>query len=295
MARRSLLGLETRDGYGHLRDDAAPAASATEAPAAVEATPAAPAAPADVAYDEAPSDDDAAVSFEARDEALAIRCRVVRAPGLEGLCDGRSLRALLATVKPRALVALPGPDGGAAAAALAAFARERLAPRGGAAHVATPAAGAAADLGAWLGRAPLVDARLSWRVLQAQAAGAVTLGDGYDVCRVRDAVLVDADGDAPPALVLAPELPDAAPPAAGPRPPRLWLSAKDVVLPALKARLAAEGVAAAFRAGALVCAGTVVVRKTVDDRGAGRIVVDGPLCDEYYTVSRIVRDAFALV
>ena len=32
-----------------------------------------------------------------------------------------------------------------------------------------------------------------------------------------------------------------------------------------------------------------------DDRGAGRIVVDGPLCDEYYTVSRIVRDAFALV
>ena len=107
MARRSLLGLETRDGYGHLRDDAAPATSATEAPAAVESAPAAPAAPADVAYDEAPSDDDAAVSFEARDEALAIRCRVVRAPGLEGLCDGRSLRALLATVKPRALVALP--------------------------------------------------------------------------------------------------------------------------------------------------------------------------------------------
>ena len=32
MARRSLLGLETRDGYGHLRDDAAPATSATEAP-----------------------------------------------------------------------------------------------------------------------------------------------------------------------------------------------------------------------------------------------------------------------
>ena len=30
VARRSLLGLETRDGYGHLRDDAAPAASATE-------------------------------------------------------------------------------------------------------------------------------------------------------------------------------------------------------------------------------------------------------------------------
>ena len=154
------------------------------------------------------------------------------------------------------------------------------------------------DVEAWLASdrtVQLVDARLSWRVLQAQAAGAVTLGDGYDVCRVRDAVLVDADGDAPPALVLAPELPDAAPPAAGPRPPRLWLSAKDVVLPALKARLAAEGVAAAFRAGALVCAGTVVVRKTVDDRGAGRIVVDGPLCDEYYTVSRIVRDAFALV
>ena len=121
-------------------------------------TPAAPAAPADVAYDEAPSDDDAAVSFEARDEALAIRCRVVRAPGLEGLCDGRSLRALLATVKPRALVALPGPDGGARRPRSRPL-RASASRRGGAAHVATPAAGAAADLGAWLGRAPLVDAR----------------------------------------------------------------------------------------------------------------------------------------
>ena len=73
----------------------APAASATEAPAAVEATPAAPAAPADVAYDEAPSDDDAAVSFEARDEALAIRCRVVRAPRLAG-----SRRSLVRRLQP---------------------------------------------------------------------------------------------------------------------------------------------------------------------------------------------------
>ena len=218
------------------------------------------------------------MSREARDEALAIRCRVVRAPGLEGLCDGRSLRALLATVKPRALVAPPGPDGGAAAAALAAFARERLAPRGGVAH---------GDAGRRRRRGPrrlarpraAGDARLSWRVLQAQAAGAVTLGDGYDVCRVR-CVLVDADGDPPP----APSSRRAAhaPPAAGPRPPRLWLSARDVVLPALKARLAAG----ASRRPSAPGRSSAACRRpqTVDDRGAGRIVVDGPLCYCYHRV-----------
>ena len=68
------------------------------------------------------------------------------------------------------------------------------------------------------------------------------------------------------------------------------MSAQDVVLPALKDKLAAEGIVADFRAGALVCAGTIVVRKD-----AGKILVDGPLCAEYYAVSRLVQSAFRLV
>ena len=62
-----------------------------------------------------------------------------------------------------------------------------------------------------------------------------------------------------------------------------------------KKKLAEAGIASRFQAGALVCAGSIVVRKASDDRGAARVVVDGPLCEDYYAVSRVVRNAFALV
>ena len=208
--------------------------------------------------------------------------------------DAPRPQALLARLKPRALVVAPG----TATAELAAFARERLAPRGGAALVATPAVREAADVGRWLGARQLVDAKLSWRVLHAQTAGAVELDDGFEVCRVRNAILVADDGAsaaAPPALVLESELVDAPHAAAAPRPARLWLSAKDVVLTSIKKKLAEAGIASRFQAGALVCAGSIVVRKASDDRGAARVVVDGPLCEDYYAVSRVVRNAFALV
>ena len=78
-------------------------------------------------------------------------------------------------------------------------------------------------------------------------------------------------------------------------PSKLWLSARDVVLPALKEKLAAEGVKAVFKAGSLVCDGAIVVRKAADDRGNSQLVVDGPLCPEYYAVSRLVQSAFSLV
>ncbi|KAH8049386.1 hypothetical protein JL722_11916 [Aureococcus anophagefferens] len=122
------------------------------------------------------------------------------------------------------------------------------------------------------------------------------LGDGFDVSRVFSAVLVDDDGAKATKLVLDSELLEAADAdGAGAAPSKLWLSARDVVLPALKEKLAAEGVKAVFKAGSLVCDGAIVVRKAADDRGNAQLVVDGPLCPESYAVSRLVQSAFSLV
>ena len=115
--------------------------------------------------------------------------------GLEGLCDGRSLKALLSRVAPRGVLVCPavasGKDG--AAEKLAKFARDRLFPERAEALVAAPRPGETVDLGPWLGRAPLADAELSWRIVHAHQGAATSLGDGFDVSRVFSAVL-DDDG-----------------------------------------------------------------------------------------------------
>ncbi|KAH8048178.1 hypothetical protein JL720_15891 [Aureococcus anophagefferens] len=275
-ARSSLLGLETRDGMNFLGEDDPVEEEAPEADGADEAAAAAAAprkrgrAVFDAAYDDAPSDDDATTRWDRMPVDLDVRCRVVRVRGLEGLCDGRSLKALLSRVAPRGVLVCPavaaGRDG--AAEKLAKFARDRLFPERAEALVAAPRPGETVDLGPWLGRAPLADAELSWRIVHAHQAAATSLGDGFDVSRVFSAVLVDDDGAKATKLVLDSELLEAADAdGAGAAPSKLWLSARDVVLPALKEKLAAEGVKAVFKAGSLVCDGAIVVRKAADDRG----------------------------
>ena len=326
-ARQSLTGLETRDGYGHLAEDlvpspdGAPHTSGGDAGDGFDAMDVDASEPRrkartheDAAYDDAATDDDdPTVAMVAKTLTVAVRCRVVRVRGLEGLCDGRSLKALLSRVAPRSVLVHPAAAGSAAGDKLAKFARDRLFPRAADALVAAPRAGDTVDLAAWLGRAPLADAELSWRIVHAHSGAATPLGDGFEVSRVTAAVLVTDDAapkKKPPRLVLDSELLETkarALPAGDARnvdsgaaaphkaPAKLWLSAKDVVLPSLKEKLATEGVKAAFKAGALVCDGAIVVRKEADARGNSKLFVDGPLCPEYYTVSRIVQSAFSLV
>lgn len=281
-----------------VEEEAPEADGADEAAAAAAAPRKRGRAVFDAAYDDAPSDDDATTRWDRMPVDLDVRCRVVRVRGLEGLCDGRSLKALLSRVAPRGVLVCPavaaGRDG--AAEKLAKFARDRLFPERAEALVAAPRPGETVDLGPWLGRAPLADAELSWRIVHAHQAAATSLGDGFDVSRVFSAVLVDDDGAKATKLVLDSELLEAADAdGAGAAPSKLWLSARDVVLPALKEKLAAEGVKAVFKAGSLVCDGAIVVRKAADDRGNAQLVVDGPLCPEYYAVSRLVQSAFSLV
>ncbi|KAH8047596.1 hypothetical protein JL721_12147 [Aureococcus anophagefferens] len=76
---------------------------------------------------------------------------------------------------------------------------------------------------------------------------------------------------------------------------RVVASVEDALRATRPKKLAAEGVKAVFKAGSLVCDGAIVVRKAADDRGNAQLVVDGPLCPEYYAVSRLVQSAFSLV
>ncbi len=53
----------------------------------------------------------------------------------------------------------------------------------------------------------------------------------------------------------------------------------------LKAELSKSGILAEFLAGSLVCAGSVLVRRTDDDSG---LVLEGPLSEEFYTVRSVL-------
>jgi trimeric autotransporter adhesin len=76
----------------------------------------------------------------------------------------------------------------------------------------------------------------------------------------------------------------------------------DVRLSELRQALAAAGVAAEFRAaaggaaaaggGVLACAGGVRVRR---DRAGGELLVEGPLCDEYFRVREVLYASYGIV
>ena len=61
--------------------------------------------------------------------------------------------------------------------------------------------------------------------------------------------------------------------------------AGDVKLSELKAALSKRGISAEFLAGSLICAGSILVRRTDDDTG---LVLEGPLSDDFYTVRSIL-------
>ena len=61
--------------------------------------------------------------------------------------------------------------------------------------------------------------------------------------------------------------------------------AGDVKLSELKAALFKKSISADFSAGSLICAGSILVRRTDDETG---LVLEGPLSDDFYTVRSIL-------
>ena len=61
--------------------------------------------------------------------------------------------------------------------------------------------------------------------------------------------------------------------------------AGDVKLSELKAALSKKSISAEFSAGSLICAGSILVRRTDDETG---LVLEGPLSDDFYTVRSIL-------
>jgi len=279
-AKSSLLGLETREGFAHLREDepqAEPAREADEAAASVAHKPV-----GDVAYDD--GDDDEPYVWDRLRVDVVPSCRRARLHGLDGLCDARSLKNLLATLRPRAVLVSPSPK----ARDLVSFLLANKFP------ARVPKPGEAADLSAVLGRAPLLDADLSPGLLHRVNTAQVALADDLSVVRFNDAVLC-ADRPRPRLLARA-EL-DHEQPADDPGDDdrHLWLAAHDLGLPALKDKLQAAGLKADIRAGALVCAGNILVKKTDAGKKRQNIRIEGPLSPEYFTVASVLKTALTLV
>ena len=205
---------------------------------------------------------------------LPVRARLAVGDA-RGRADARGLRNIVAAVAPLHCVLL-----GASTDELAALAAS-VAGDGGAGTVATPADGDTADAsaGAASFRVALSDAALA-------SVSLTPCGGGAEAGWL-DAVL------APPA---APGEALAALPAAERAAARGGALVGDVRLSDLRAALGAAGVPSAFAAGggALVCAGRVVVRRSAPAAAAAQeLVVEGPLCDEYFVVRDVLYKQFS--
>ncbi|KAJ8610686.1 hypothetical protein CTAYLR_005669 [Chrysophaeum taylorii] len=285
-AKSTHLGLETREGFDYLLEEGEgrpppPQKKEEEEERMVSRE-------GDCAYDEGDDNYDPSRWERGLVEIPEPACAVARVDGLDGLCDARSLKNLLARIRPRAVVVAPSPS----SRALAAFVADKITPVSHAPDPLVPV-----DLSDVLGRAPLVDAHLSWALVDKVNKHQLHLGDGFTVARINDAVLIDED-DNKKVLVSVDEIDDAdlffgddneLPP------PPLWVSSKDLVLPALKEKLEAVGVRAEFRAGTLVCAGSVLVRKVDAGNKRQHVRIDGPLCPEYFQVAAVLKTALTLV
>lgn len=289
-----LLGLETREGFSHLKEDQVKSTVADADARGVistdqqeETAATIPKPLGDAAYDD--GDEDEPFVWQRDVVRLEPACRRIRIDGLDGLCDARSLKNTLATIRPRCVVVLPSPK----ASELVKFLTEKLG-----ASATAPEPRQPADLTAVLGRAPLLDADLSWTLVDRFNKSQSDLGDGLSVVRFHDAVLLPPSDSSGPQRLVAPEdLDNEQELSELPENPtsHIWLSSKDLVLPSLKDKLEANGIKADFKAGALVCAGNILVKKLDAANKRQNIRIEGPLCPEYFLVAGVLKSALTLV
>lgn len=274
-----LLGLETREGFSHLKGGGSSSLGedgeeAQEEGAISDADAPPPRQLGDVAYDDGEEDEPYVWTREI--VSATSKCRRLRVAGLDGLCDARSLKNFLTGLRPRAVLVLPSPKADDLASFVGPIAQ-------------APKPGAAADLSSVLGRAPLVDVDIDWNLVERVNKRQVEIGQGLKVVRIHDAVLsennetLSIDEDAPPNLRN-----------------RLWVASKDLVLPSLLGKLHAKGISAHLKAGVLVCAGNILVKKSYDEekddkKKKANVRIEGPLCPEYYQVAAVLKTALTLV
>jgi cleavage and polyadenylation specificity factor subunit 2 len=75
--------------------------------------------------------------------------------------------------------------------------------------------------------------------------------------------------------------------------PAVMLSVGDIKLSQMKKILNKQGLAAEFHLGQLKCSGQITLRKQASD--SNHIVIDGPLCDEYYKVRELLYSQFVIL
>ena len=216
---------------------------------------------------------------------LQVVCKVVYID-VEGRADARSLRGILSNLAPRRVVVLPSGTS----------AIEQLRK-----HV-----GADACFAPNLCECERVT--LDTRVLHVRLDDALfrglhfeTVGKRYEVARVRG-LLDRADAAAGSAMLREPQAsePDALstghhdPGTTGQEAP-LWLSEGELHLTALKKALTEAGFKTDFRGGVkgglLICNDRITITKPEGHS----VVVDGPLCEDFYRVREAVANQFQLI
>jgi cleavage and polyadenylation specificity factor subunit 2 len=112
------------------------------------------------------------------------------------------------------------------------------------------------------------------------------------------AAAASAAGGAAKAVALTAEemKPALQPLAAGVKPQghsAVMLSMGDIKLSKMKAVLNKQGLSAEFHMGQLRCSGHITLRKERDE--SNHIVIDGPLCDEYYRIRDLLYSQFVIL
>lgn len=218
---------------------------------------------------------DVPTKVESGNITVTVRARVLHFD-FDARSDGRSMRTMLAHVAPRQLILVHGTT--EATTGLADHLRRELA--GLLTEVHTPVAGQAVEL----------PPEPSYRLALSDELVA-----GIKLHQIGDYKLAWVEGLAgPPVEGSESQLPQLLPSAAavaGQEGGYGGVFIGDVRLSELKQALAAAGIASEFHAGALYCAGHVVVRRRQpgggDDDGGG-LLVEGALSEDYYRIREVV-------
>jgi len=210
-----------------------------------------------------------------QEKLLEVECEI-RYVNMEGRSDGRSVQNLLAKVAPRRLVLVHG--GASDTRHLEQFARKSKCHQ-----VYTPCPGEAVHISL---DNTTIEAKLQeglFRMADFQSVGS------YEVAAIE--AKMERQNDYNNIPVLHPLSDDEDTPQRTP----VFLRVGDIVLPALKAQLIEAGISAQFkgdmRGGKLICNGSVVVKKTENNR----VLIEGPLCDDYFTVRSVIYSQFTVI
>mmetsp|Transcript_5421 Transcript_5421/g.7976 ORF Transcript_5421/g.7976 Transcript_5421/m.7976 type:complete len:872 (-) Transcript_5421:1928-4543(-) len=277
--------------------------------------------PIDIAYDDEASDTEEPEPVERRTHMIEfeIKAQLIFLPQLDGLCDEQEIKHTLISLRPRALILLPSKQDEEKnlinfAQSLAHNWRPELVT----ALIDTHFLDLNNLFSHSIGR---LHAQLDADILRDLRLQGRSVGDGFTLLRLPQSLSLASINDESQLLLsrldasihpLPPEENDEIPEPKKKKSrldsssvendqqtkiqPALWISSKDLVLTSLKDAIQTNGISAEIKAGSLVCASNIIIRKQ-DIRNSKRhlLIIDGPISPAYFAVAAILKKQFTLV